>query len=480
MPSAASTFRTAEPMLHDLLDRVHRGAIQLPDFQRGWVWDDDHIRSLLASITLSYPIGAVMSLETGGEGVRFKPRLFEGVDLDPEPEPEKLILDGQQRLTSLYLALRSTKAVPTRSKHKQPIRVHYYLDIARALEPESELLDAIESVPEDRVIKADFNRKVLLDLSSPEREWTAGKIPFEIFFDYQRFAQWRSGYLQHREYSKEANEDFTAFEQQIHFRFQQYKIPVIELLRETPKEAVCQVFEKVNTGGVSLTVFELLTATFAADNFTLRDDWSRRQEALAETTLLGEVSASDFLTAATLLTSVRKVRAGQRMAVSCKRGDTLNLSLDEYRASADDVVEGLKKAQLLLLGQGIYETRNLPYDSQLIPLSVICALLGDRFHHDGVKGKVARWYWCGVFGELYGGATESRYDRQVGPSAEAQANQVVAFVREHGEAKRADIADLCRLSPDQATRLLGRLVESGRLVREGQRRGARYRLPEEP
>lgn len=126
MPSAASTFRTAEPMLHELLDRVHRGAIQLPDFQRGWVWDDDHIRSLLASITLSYPIGAVMSLETGGEGVRFKPRLFEGVDLDPEPEPEKLILDGQQRLTSLYLALRSPKAVPTRSKHKQPIRVHYF------------------------------------------------------------------------------------------------------------------------------------------------------------------------------------------------------------------------------------------------------------------------------------------------------------------------------------------------------------------
>lgn len=72
------------------------------------------------------------------------------------------------------------------------------------------------------------------------------------------------------------------------------------------------------------------------------------------------------------------------------------------------------------------------------------------------------------------------YDRQVGPSADAQADQVVAFVKEHGQTKRAEIAELCRLSPDQATRLLTRLVESGRLVREGQKRGARYRLPEEP
>ena len=51
-------------------------------------------RSLLASVSLSYPIGAVMLLETGGDGVRFKPRLIEGVELQKPPLPEKLILDG--------------------------------------------------------------------------------------------------------------------------------------------------------------------------------------------------------------------------------------------------------------------------------------------------------------------------------------------------------------------------------------------------
>lgn len=98
MTAIGSTFRTDEPHLHELLGEVHKGQIQLPDFQRGWVWDDDHIRALIASVSLSYPIGAVMLLETGGEGVRFKPRTFEGVELPGPVAPLRLALDGQQRL----------------------------------------------------------------------------------------------------------------------------------------------------------------------------------------------------------------------------------------------------------------------------------------------------------------------------------------------------------------------------------------------
>ena len=69
------SFRTAEPALKDVLDAIAKGETQLPDFQRGWVWDDNHIRSLIASLTLSYPIGAVMFLEAGG--VPFNPPIAE-------------------------------------------------------------------------------------------------------------------------------------------------------------------------------------------------------------------------------------------------------------------------------------------------------------------------------------------------------------------------------------------------------------------
>ena len=97
-----STFDSTKRSLPDILSDIVKGKIQLPDFQRGWVWDDDHIRSLLVSIARSFPVGAVMLLETGGEA-RFQLRPVEGVELLPGTAPELLILDGQQRLTPLPL-----------------------------------------------------------------------------------------------------------------------------------------------------------------------------------------------------------------------------------------------------------------------------------------------------------------------------------------------------------------------------------------
>jgi uncharacterized protein with ParB-like and HNH nuclease domain len=68
--SAVTTFDSTKESLLDLLRSTRDGKTQLPDFQRGWVWDNEHIRSLLASISLSYPIGAVMMLQTGNPDVR--------------------------------------------------------------------------------------------------------------------------------------------------------------------------------------------------------------------------------------------------------------------------------------------------------------------------------------------------------------------------------------------------------------------------
>src|SRR5260370_40679720 len=101
--TATTTFDSTKRSLLDILRDIETGKIQLPDFQRGWVWDDEHVRSLLASVSVSFPIGAVMLLETGGDGVRFRPRPIEGTDEKLNSvKPERLILDGQQRLTSLF------------------------------------------------------------------------------------------------------------------------------------------------------------------------------------------------------------------------------------------------------------------------------------------------------------------------------------------------------------------------------------------
>ncbi len=408
MHNIGSAFRTDQPFLQKLLEEISTGSIQLPDFQRGWVWDDDHIRSLIASISLAYPVGAVMVLETGGNGVRLKPRPIEGVVGADEVDPEKLILDGQQRLTSLYLSLKSGKPVQTKTAKGKSIERYYYIDMKKAVMPDIDRDEAIISLPTDKKITRNFGREIVLDVSDTDKEYENYLFPLSIVFDTPKLMEWKMGFNNFYEFSAESSMFLMDFEQKIWMPFQQYKVPVIELLKETPKEAVCQVFEKVNTGGVSLSVFELMTATFAADDFNLREDWDARRSRIHAINPLQSIDATAFLTSVTLLSSYyRSLETGS--GVSCKRRDVLKLTLDEFKEYADGLEQGMIAAARLLAREKIFDSRNLPYSTQLIPLSAICAVLGARFEEDPIKQKLARWYWCGVLGELYGGANETRF-----------------------------------------------------------------------
>jgi uncharacterized protein with ParB-like and HNH nuclease domain len=123
----AGTFQSNDTSIAKILGDIDNGKNQLPDFQRGWVWDDERIRSLIASITSAYPVGALMFLEYGGDAVRFKYRPFTGVMAGCKPET--LVLDGQQRLTSIYGAMYSQKSVETWTIKKEKVNRYYYIRV---------------------------------------------------------------------------------------------------------------------------------------------------------------------------------------------------------------------------------------------------------------------------------------------------------------------------------------------------------------
>ena len=99
-----SMIQSNDTNIKNILDEIDCGKTQLPDFQRGWVWEDNRIRALIASISNGYPIGAAMFLDATGNKVRFKSRLFEGVDKKYETVvPNTLVLDGQMPLAKAHL-----------------------------------------------------------------------------------------------------------------------------------------------------------------------------------------------------------------------------------------------------------------------------------------------------------------------------------------------------------------------------------------
>ena len=416
-----TTFDSTKESLQNILDDVREGRVQLPEFQRGWVWDDEHIRSLLASISLSYPIGAVMMLQTGNPDVRFKARLLEGVQLEPHPLPERFVLDGQQRLTSLFQALCLDISVATYDIRGRNIQRWYYLDMVKSLDPHTDREDAVLGFADDRKVR-NFRGEVIEDYSERLSEYQHCIFPLAEIFTC---ADWRKGFNKFWHYDEEKIKLFDEFEEQIIKRFEQYHVPVIKLLKETPKEAVCQVFEKVNTGGVSLTVFELLTATFAVDEYDLREDWEGQRDSrgnkvkpgrvdrLRKQNILGTLESTDFLQAVTLIATYNHKIMKPEAAISCKRKDILRLTLADYRAWAEPITKGFEKAARLLYSQKIFTARDLPYRTQLVPLAALFTALGSRADNDGVRAKLLRWYWCGVFGELYGGSIETRFAKDL-------------------------------------------------------------------
>ena len=403
--------------LSELLGMAESGKAQLPDFQRSWVWDDEKICKLIESISSGFPMGAAMFLETGNSDVHFLYRTIEGVDAkNVSYAPDYLILDGQQRMTTLYQVFKSQKPVKVKvsgSKDKY-IQRYYYIDIRKALDPDIDRLDAIVSISEKKIRTEEIGRKVALDLTTRENEYKELLYPLNIALDIVASQNWLIGLMQ--QYPNEPDKVimFQEFQRNVLENIQKYKIPVITVTKETSKEAVCQIFENVNTGGVKLTVFELLTATFAADEYNLREDWNAISNTFKDSKqgdLLKTVEETTFLTAMALLISYKRFKSGIG-AVSCKKNDVLRLELAEYKTNHDALVSGFVKAANFLINQGVFSAQNLPYTSQLVPLAAIFAYaeianinLAIQIHKD----IIARWYWCGVFGELYGGANESRY-----------------------------------------------------------------------
>jgi len=413
-----TTYGIEKESLNGMLTEAADGKTQLPDFQRGWVWDNDHVRSLLASISLGYPIGTVMMLRAGGGTIRFLYRPLEGATPPENQQAERLILDGQQRLTSLFQSLKLNQPVLTRDQRGRQIQCWYYIDMQRALGSDDDREEAVISLPPERQIKGRFGRDIVEDYSTPEREYKAMLFPLNKVFDAH---DWMMGFLEFWDYDKERTEFWKIFNRKIVKRFEQYQVPVIELGKDTPKEAVCQVFEKVNTGGVTLTVFELLTATFAAEHFQLRKNWEERERKIHFQPLLSGVSSTDFIQAVTLLATLERRNAALRNGtdedrlprIGCKRSDMLRLKLCEYKRWADPLMQGFEKAARFLYSQCLYDARFLPYGGQLIPLAAILTILDRNWERHSAREKLARWYWCGVFGELYGSATETRFTRDL-------------------------------------------------------------------
>ena len=393
----AMGFTTPSYDLNDLFARIDRGDIQLPDFQRAYSWDEDRIRSLIVSVLRGYPVGALMALDTRNETMRFRPRPLAGAP-DTGVNPGLLLLDGQQRLTTLYHCFRGNGSVDTTDFRSKKITRTFYVDLHKAISEEIMPDEAVFAVNQHGELCSHFAPNIAGAIVDRETALDACCIPVSALLSEEG----TSMLFELAAANDGVNRDVvSAFNNRILRPLSGYDVPMIRLSRETARAGVGSIFAQANSAGLQMDVFDLLTAVFASEDpdFHLAQDWAEVEADLRRSPALDGIGRNEFLSAVSLYVSGEKGNAGGQ------REDILQLSLAEYKAASATLRITFREVAEYLAERCILSLEQVPYNEQIIPLAVILARLAERH---GVLSKkeswdrLNQWFWSGVFGELYG------------------------------------------------------------------------------
>lgn len=382
-----SLFEDTNPRaLKELLGEIHNRTTALPDFQRDFVWEPSATQELIVSIANNYPAGSILRVRDAKRV--FAAREFEGAPALNGKKHTFLVLDGQQRLTSLYQAFYGV------GEHR------YYLSLKELMEG----VDFEEAIFYVRAATKWAKERERFELQAKEL-----LLPLSVLKGGAgQFSQWT------RQVTRRlSDQQRTALEDSL-FKIEErwiqtiddYQFPVVTLSDTTESDALCTIFETLNRTGVKLSVFELLTARFWPLNIKLRELWEQTCE---QHPVIEEFEVDPYYVLQAISLACRK-------APSCKRGDVLNLKGDDIEWWWERVAKGLATGLEILRDDcKVVLPKWLPYQTMLAPMAAVLAKCGSsKTAEDGARReKLKRWFWCAVFGQVYESSPNSKSAKDV-------------------------------------------------------------------
>ncbi|MGO9485886.1 MAG: DUF262 domain-containing protein [Rhodomicrobium sp.] len=388
-------------LLKNLLGQADANRLVLPDFQRDFVWKPADVTKLVASLLNRYPIGGLLFMESAG---LYGQRPLDGVapvDNSAFAGDSRLILDGQQRLTSCYRVFFGGTAV-----ERYPGR--YYFDYGKFVEnPElrnSEIEELIYFIREKEVKKT---------LTNTAQEHAKGLFPLDIILREARgtnYSRWLSDYT----FTKSAgdserharlSEIQAAFIRRFVENVTGYQVHYEEIKKDTSSDVICTVFETINTTGKRLTVFDLLVARCFPHSMNLRD----MLEAALERPSIKRFDPAGEGIAPTAIPRIIALKDKE----TAKRADILDLPPDTIRKHWNYAVDALESALNLMIERyGCFGERFVPLADMIAPMAVVIA--SEKFNKtDEHLNMLDKWYWRATFSQYYISAPETKMQRTV-------------------------------------------------------------------
>lgn len=416
-------FYTNPESLASLLQDLDEGKLVLPAFQRRFGWDNKRQDALLRSMINSYPAGSLLFLEQPSEEGILGKRLIKGVNPSRlSVRPTRIILDGQQRLTTLYHILYGAGGPWTRRALIDLNKAETFFDSNGRL-PQSNT-DTGQQLVKDALIHTygDFVRRKYGSLT---QQFEGRILSLTCVFNKEGphpeghigVGEWKYMFAQHWE-PKDSDKRFALMKKlnEIERRFiepiQEYRIPVVILTRNTGPPAVCQVFVDLNIQQKPLNPFEVVAAKVWPFGIDL---YKKFEESLSAHPNLKDFSISRVLPlqAISLLQTSYRARTDLNVQVRCTRTALYDLQPQNFESLWDATINSLDWCLGLLKGEaGVLVPKWLPYSALLVAMSATVALSKEAaVSATSLKQKLLRWFWCSVFAGTYAGATNTQNAR---------------------------------------------------------------------
>ena len=387
-----------------LVEAAYDGKICLPNFQRDFVWTREEVADLVRSIVRGYFIGSLLLLRCDPNNPPFAPVFLRGAEPEHrEARPELLILDGQQRLSSLLYAL----TAPNLSLKDSSQRRWFFVD-----------LDLLLSEPDSDEIVFDRAKRELRGLLSAEAQYEQRKLPCTALLSQQRFYQWRDGFEdwvrqnvpdQLDRYRSQWRDGWTEAAS----AFQTFEAPLVELPRVDDSDSesigrVCAIFEKLNSTGVDLSVYDLLTARLYRSGIRLHDLWTDACQSHPRLRAWSKGKADEHKFGVLVLRTLALLRGldpKPRILIDLKPEGFA----DDWRRAAAAMERALELTELVGPdGFGVFAEKWLPGFGLIPILAALRAEIDERSLGEQERDDLRRWYWCNVFMERYSSAVESK------------------------------------------------------------------------
>jgi len=337
--------------IRTLIERVSSGDIRIPAFQRDFVWEPDQVAFLVDSIYKNFPIGTIVFWQTEH---RLNTEKKLGSFELPNPKrdyPVNYVLDGQQRLTSLFSVFQ-TDLVPTDSSW-----VDVYFDLNA------------QSIPQDTSFFALDESEV-----DPSRHF-----PIKTFFDTVAYRKATSG----------LDDEKAALIDSVQAKFKEYRIQN-QTFGTQDRNEVAIVFERINRAGTELDLFELLAAWSWSDDFDLIDRFRDLQAKISEHGYEDLTDERDLQlrTCAAVITGETSPNK-----ILDLQGEDIRNRFSEIEAGIVGSIDFLKREL------GVVHFNMLPFPGIIVPLSTFFATKSaDGVNYSDIqKKKILHWFWRSVF-----------------------------------------------------------------------------------